>query len=171
MTRSRRGADAERRALIARVDEAVRRVGAQTVVTSNTVARRFGLHTTDLEVLDLIALRNGATAGELGVATGLTSGSITALIDRLVDAGYVERCGDRADRRRVIVRARKGAIGPINAAYRPMQQRMFALWSTFSAHELETVTRFLNESIEVAAACLKEMSVGKPRRSPRRDRP
>jgi hypothetical protein len=78
---------ATHREFVSRVGLAVRRMGAQSVLTGHAVAARFGLHTTDLEVLDLIFLREQASAGELAQGTGLTSGSVTALIDRLVKAG------------------------------------------------------------------------------------
>ena len=77
--------------LVERVGIQVRRVGAQSVLMSHAVAQRFDLHTTDLECLDLIYLRGRVSAGELAQATGLTSGAVTALIDRLEKAGYVFR--------------------------------------------------------------------------------
>ena len=43
------------------------------------------------------------TAGRLAEITGLTSGAVTRVIDRLEQAGYVRRVPDPADRRRVIV--------------------------------------------------------------------
>jgi DNA-binding MarR family transcriptional regulator len=143
--------------LIARVEASVRKMGAQSVITSQTVAERFGLHTTDLEVLDLIFLREQASAGELANATGLTSGSVTALIDRLVKAGYVDRHADSADRRRVIVRVRRDAIAPIEATYASMQARMNELWSTYSAHDLQIVADFLSRSTDLAVECSKEI--------------
>ncbi len=36
---------------------------------------------------------------ELAEQVALTTGGVTRLVDRLVEAGYVERCGDPADRR------------------------------------------------------------------------
>ena len=91
------------------------------------VAGRFGLNTSDLECLDLIYLRGHASAGELARATGLTSGAVTALIDRLERAGYVERTDDPTDRRRREVRILADAIEPIQAVYQPMQARMVEL--------------------------------------------
>lgn len=149
-----------REELVARVGIHVRKMSAQSVLTSQVVAERFALHTTDLEVLDLITLREQATAGELAIATGLTSGSVTALIDRLAAAGYVERYDDPDDRRRVQVRIRHDAIAPIMAVYEPMQARMFRLWSTFSASELELVADFLSRSTELAVQCIDEMQRG-----------
>ena len=77
--------------LLAQLERHIRRMGAQIVITSQTVADRFGLHITDLECLDLISLRKDPTAGESAKATGLTSGAVTALIARPEQAGYVER--------------------------------------------------------------------------------
>jgi DNA-binding MarR family transcriptional regulator len=148
---------AEHRDLITRVEVNIRKMGAQSVITSQTMTERFGLHTTDLKVLDLIFLREQASAGELANATGLTSGSVTALIDRLVKAGYVDRHADPGDRRRVIVRIRRDAIAPIEAAYASMQTRMVELWSTYSAQDLEIIADFLSRSTDLAIECTKEI--------------
>ncbi|MFN4090362.1 MAG: MarR family winged helix-turn-helix transcriptional regulator [Alphaproteobacteria bacterium] len=137
--------------LIKRVEVAVRRMGAQSVITSRAVAGRFGMHTTDLEVLDLIFLRETVSAGDLAAATGLTSGSVTALIDRLAGAGYVERCDDPSDRRKVLVRIRHDNIEPIKAAYLSAQARMFSLWSSYEPHDLEVIIDFITRSTELAA--------------------
>jgi len=145
---------------VSRVGLAVRRMGAQSVLTSEAVAARFQIHTTDLEVLDLILMREQASAGELAQATGLTSGSVTALIDRLAQAGYVERHSDPDDRRKVLVRIRHDAIEPIKAVYAPMQARMFELWSTFSARELEVIADFLTRSTDLAVACAEDIRRG-----------
>lgn len=142
---------------VVRVGVAVRKMGAQSVVVSKTIADRFGLHTTDLEVLDLIFLREQASAGELADATGLTSGSVTALIDRLVKAGYIERCDDPTDRRKVLVRIRHEAIEPIKAVYMVTQRRMFALWSTYSARDLTLIADFISKSTALSVERCKEL--------------
>jgi DNA-binding MarR family transcriptional regulator len=131
---------------VARVGLEVRRVGALSVLLSKTVASRFGLNTTDLECLDLIFIQGSATAGELARATGLTSGAMTAVIDRLERAGYVERTADPEDRRRREVRVRPEKTAPIEAVYAPIQARMEALWSSFSPRELDLVADFLAQS-------------------------
>jgi DNA-binding MarR family transcriptional regulator len=154
--------------LVVRVGTNVRKMGAQSVIISRTVADRFGLNTTDLEVLDLIFLRGQASAGELADATGLTSGSVTALIDRLATAGYVERGDDPSDRRRVLVRVRHDAIEPIKTVYMSMQKRMFALWSTFSARDLAVIADFLSRSTELAVACCRDLQRNATSSAPKR---
>ena len=152
--------------LVRRVGDVVRRMGAQSVIVSQTVAARFGLNTTDLECLDLIQLQGRVSAGELAAATGLTSGAVTALIDRMERAGYVERVDDPADRRRVLVRIRKGSIGDIEKVYAPLQKRMFGLWSQYSAADLEVVADFLSRSLELSVACVAELREPKAGRKP-----
>lgn len=169
---------ARRDELVARVGREVRQQGAQSVVTSQIVAARFGLHTTDLECLDLIYLREQVTAGELASATGLTTGAMTALLDRLERSGYVERVRDAADRRRVFVRINAEAIEPIKGVYMPMQQQMFALWSSYTEEQLTVIADFLSRSRELAVACAADIQRSTPpdaarRRSARtsRDKP
>jgi len=178
MAKRPRSAAAEHMALVERVGIAVRKMGAQSVITSKTVADRFALNQTDLEVLDLIFLREHASAGELADVTGLSSGSVTALIDRLESAGYIERFDDSQDRRRVLVRVRHDAIEPIKATYSGIQSKMFALWSTFEPRQLALIADFITRSTELAVACCREIRAEatresravrppKPRRHPR----
>ena len=139
--------------MVTRVGIQVRQMGAQSVLTSQVIADRFDLNTTDLECLDLIYLRQNPSAGELAMATGLTSGAVTALIDRLEDAGYVKRVADPKDRRRLHVQIRQSAIAPIKAVYEPIQGRMFELWSSYSIQELTVILDFLSRSTKLAVEC------------------
>ncbi len=148
---------APKRELLESLDELVRRMGAQSVLFGHAVAHRFELHTTDLEVLDLLAMTGRASAGEIGRATGLSSGAVTALIDRLERSGYVARQADPSDRRRTIVVVRRQAIEPIARAYRPMQKRMLALWSEYDEEDVRLIADFLERSTALAAICLEEL--------------
>ena len=148
---------------LAQLGRHIRRMGAQSVITSQTVADRFGLHTTDLECLDLICLRKDPTAGELAKATGLTSGAVTALIDRLEKAGYVERIADPNNRRRVHVRIKPHAMKPIDAVNAAMQAKMIELWSTFGERDLRVIADFISRSTDVAIACADTISRHPPK--------
>jgi DNA-binding MarR family transcriptional regulator len=153
---------------VIRVDHDMRKMAAQTVVTSQIVAGHFELHTTDLRVLDIIYMRGEATAGDLAKATGLTSGSVTALVDRLSHAGYVERQADHTDRRKVWVRSRNDAIEPIKQLFLPSQIRMFELWSTFKAAELDVIADFLERTTLLAAECAEDIQRHTKPTAPRR---
>src|SRR5262249_18028187 len=81
---------------------ALRRSSAAGVLHGQTIARRAGITATDMECLDLIMMGGPATAGEIGRRTGLSSGAVTGLIDRLEKLGMVERAADPNDRRKVL---------------------------------------------------------------------
>jgi DNA-binding MarR family transcriptional regulator len=81
----------------------LRRVNIQGSFLGQTVAIRFGLSESDIETLEQLMDMGATTAGKLSEITGLTSGAVTRVIDRLEQSGYVRRVPDPADRRRVIV--------------------------------------------------------------------
>lgn len=70
----------------------------------NTMSEITGMHPTDIKCLDFLSDVKLATAGELAKITGLTTGAITAVIDRLEKIGFVKREADSKDRRKIIVR-------------------------------------------------------------------
>ena len=81
----------------------LRRVNLQGSLFGHTVALRFGLSESDIEALEVLIDSGAATAGKLSDLTGLTTGAVTRVIDRLEQSGYVRRVPDPTDRRRVIV--------------------------------------------------------------------
>src|SRR5262249_15929868 len=93
----------KRTQLIQEVLVQFRYVSANSVMFSQAVADQVGIHSTDTECLDFLLLNGPSTAGQLAVYTGLTTGAVTAMIDRLTKAGFVRREHDSVDRRRVIV--------------------------------------------------------------------
>ena len=141
-----------REALLAGVLREVRRMTAQSVLIGDAVSARFGLGSTDLECLDLALLSGGATAGEIARATGLTTGAITGVIDRLENAGYVRRERDPSDRRKVVVRARPAMTRRIAPVYQSLQREMTRLWTRYDDAQLAVILDFLRRSCDLAVA-------------------
>lgn len=163
----------DRPALLAAVLREVRRMTAQSVLISQAVSERFGLTSSDLECLDLALLSGGATAGEFAKATGLTTGAITGVIDRLERAGYVRREKDPTDRRKVVVRARPAMTRRIAPLYDSLQREMTALWSRYGDGELALVLDFLTKSCDLAVHEIAKLQSVRPAartRSPARRR-
>src|SRR3954471_2342340 len=100
---SRSACQAMTRDNVSSVLRALRKVNLQGSFFGQTVAVRFGLSESDIETLEQLIEMGATTAGKLTEITGLTSGAITRVIDRLEQAGFVRRVPDPADRRRVIV--------------------------------------------------------------------
>src|SRR3954467_12266878 len=105
-----------------RLMSAMRQASAIGVILSQAVARKAGLNSVDLECLDLLVTGGPATAGQLGQRTGLSSGAVTGLIDRLERARFVRRKSDRNDRRKVLVEVRADRMEVLDAMFRPMNQ-------------------------------------------------
>jgi DNA-binding MarR family transcriptional regulator len=163
----------DRAARLAAVLREVRRMTAQSVLISQAVSERFGLNNSDLECLDLALLSGGATAGEFAKVTGLTTGAITGVIDRLERAGYVRRGKDPADRRKVVVRARPAMTRRIAPLYDSLQREMTALWSRYSDAQLALVLDFLTRSCDLAVLEIAKLQSRRPapkRRTPARTR-
>jgi DNA-binding MarR family transcriptional regulator len=74
-----------------RLREALQRVELAGAYQRAARARREGTPQVELAALEHLVLRGGLTPGELGHRLGLTSGGVTALTGRLIDAGYVRR--------------------------------------------------------------------------------
>ena len=82
---------------------AYRRYLAAVVRFHLQAAERSGLGPTDYQAASLLKLDGPTTTGALGGRLGLTAGSATRVVDRLVAAGLARRIADPGDRRRVLV--------------------------------------------------------------------
>ncbi len=131
------------------LETALRRSSAQGVLFSQAVAERLGIASSDLECLDILILRGVATAGELADATGLTTGAITGVVDRLEAAGFARRARDPRDRRKVLVRPLPAVWRRIAPLYESLQRAMVALWSEYSDADLALLADFTTRSHEV----------------------
>jgi DNA-binding MarR family transcriptional regulator len=93
----------ERARLAIEFAAAVRKTGSLMQLVGQFAADRVGINATDLNCLNILSFSGQMTAGDLARATGLTTASITGVLDRLEEAGYVRRERDSKDRRRVVV--------------------------------------------------------------------
>jgi DNA-binding MarR family transcriptional regulator len=152
---------AGKQALAGRLMLALRRSSAAGVLHGQTIARRVGVNSSDLECLDLILMSGPSSAGEIARHTGLTSGAVTGLIDRLERLGLVERTADPADRRKVLVRVREDRIGPIAALYSPLDKAMQALLAGYSKEELKVLIDFSERSGGLLLARVSDLNGGK----------
>lgn len=137
---------------MAALNLALRSVSGQGVLYSQAMAERLGVNSTDLECLDIILMQGPVTAGDLARASGLTTGAITGVIDRLSRAGFVRREPGRDDRRKVMVRALPAVERQIAPLSRPMEQGALALLSSYDDKELALLLDFLNRAHEGAVA-------------------
>jgi DNA-binding MarR family transcriptional regulator len=154
-----------RAALIAALNAAMREVNGQGVRFSNAVAARLGINTTDLECLGYL-VDGPVTAGRLAEATGLSTGAITGVIDRLERAGFARRERDKTDRRKVLVHATAPAIERAGQLQAPMEAATLAALAPCDDEQLALLLGFLGRTRDAAQKALAEIGVKAPRAHP-----
>ena len=120
---------------------------AQVVLFNHAANASLGLAASDSQFLTLLRMRGPMTPGQLAVATGLTSGTVTGVIDRLEKASLVRRDRDGKDRRKVLVVPMADAVerlAPIYAGQGAMLQRVLR---RRSSGELEVISSFLGDLV------------------------
>lgn len=82
----------------------LRTFAARVILHGLRASDALSIAPTDLLCMCLLRLHGPATPGWLAEMTGLTTGAVTGVVDRLERAGYAHREADPEDRRRVIVK-------------------------------------------------------------------
>ncbi|KXK16085.1 MAG: transcriptional regulator, MarR family [Chloroflexi bacterium OLB14] len=128
-------ADLKKRALIA-----VRDYGVNLTLFRNAVSEWAGLNVTDMECMRLLFLKQVATPSELAKHTGLTSGAATAMLDRLENAGLIERRPNPNDRRGTLIAPTKDSSAKAASWFESARKAQDDLISSYSAEELEIIS-------------------------------
>lgn len=139
-----------REEIIQAIIEKRREMSTETIMFHQSVADVLGLHITDHKCLDLIRQYGAMPAGRIAELTGLTTGAVTGIIDRLEKAGYVRRANDPKDRRRTIVEPirNKKWERKIEAIFIPLHERMHKLLSSYSDSELDFLLDVLTKTLD-----------------------
>ena len=150
LRQSREPVRAERAELVARVAlDLPRRMSLRMVLLHQAIAARLGLSGTDLKCLDLVCGAEGMTSGELAHATGLTTGAITGVVDRLERAGFVRRVPDATDRRRVRIELVPARMKSLERAFDSLRRSWMDLAENYDDRELAAIADFLTSACEV----------------------
>jgi DNA-binding transcriptional ArsR family regulator len=137
---------------------ALRKTGSLMQLMMQAAADRVGLNATDLNCLNILSFSGHLTAGELAKATGLTTASITGVIDRLEEAGFVERERDAADRRRVVIHLNlQKAFGTVAPVFAPMLADWQRVAATYNDEELRLIVAFYGQMEQVIRAHLARL--------------
>jgi DNA-binding MarR family transcriptional regulator len=125
-----------------------RQMSTGAIMFHQAVADRLGLHATDHKCADLIMRHGPMTPGRLAELTGLTSGAITGVVDRLVARGLACRAEDPDDRRRVIVELVKNEKieCEVGALFKGIAQASRELLDGYSDAELALILEFIRRS-------------------------
>ena len=112
----------------------------------------LGINRTDLRCMDVLLEQGQATPGYLADALGLTTGSVTAMLDRLEKLDYVERSPDPGDRRRVEVRPTAQSYAIARKLWGPLVEEGGRSLARYSKAELELLIKVMRETQAVQDA-------------------
>ncbi|MFD5589011.1 MarR family winged helix-turn-helix transcriptional regulator [Streptomyces sp. NPDC127063] len=134
----------------------LRRMNSELSEIAHSFAHAHGLHPTDVQALIVILDgpaadpvgderdgRQPVTPRMLGEHLGLTSGAVTACLDRLERAGHIRRVRESSDRRVVHLYYEPRARELAKAFFAPLAQVTESVRGEFTEEELHTVVRFL----------------------------
>ena len=102
----------------------------------------MGLHLTDMQCINVLELAGPTTPGDLARSTGLTTGGVTVMLDRLEKAGYLKREPNPQDRRSLLVRINPKKLEKIHSYYGEINRQMGAFLEATPEPELRTVVDF-----------------------------
>ena len=143
--------------LIKTVQEAGSRYGARFMLVHQAVAERLGLNIIDLLCLRLAQEAVEPTAGYLARITGLTTGTIPGVLDRLEKARFVRRERDTEDRRKVMVKVLPVGVQRVEKIMAPLAEDMNKAMQDFTEEELKAAVRFFDVTAGAVARHLERI--------------
>ncbi len=148
-----------RKELVKAVSQAAQVSSTFAVFFHTSIAEQFGLSATEEKTL-LILSGGSVTAGDIAQQTGLTTASVTSLIDRLESKGFVQRIRDKVDRRRVIVEPNKAKFDELSQVFDSFQGEFDELLTVYSDEQLATIADYLTRTLERSREVIAHLTEG-----------
>ena len=148
-----------REELFKAVVQAVYENSTMAVFYHTAIAEKVGLGASDEKALLLLSGRE-LSPGDIAQYCGLTTASVTSLIDRLESKGFVERIRDQVDRRRVTVKLNKARFTELSRLLESMQGEFADLFETYSQEQMATILDYLTRTTERSREALAKINTG-----------
>lgn len=126
----------------------------------HAAAVRLGVSRNDLRALTLLE-GESLTAGRLAGALQLTSGSVTALLDRLEKRGLVRRVADPEDRRAVIIEPSATMFRQTGPLQRAVEDAVARMAEDYEVEERLAVIRHLDDARQAFAKATEALTGGR----------
>lgn len=143
--------------LVEALGDAFRLAQNRSQVFDGLAAERLGTNLTDLRCLDIVERLGSPTAGTVAREAGLSSGAMTAALDRLQRAGYLRRSADERDRRVVRVELTGLARERVTEIYGPMAEAWGRHMRRYTAEELRLLLRLMLEGEPVSERVAEDL--------------
>lgn len=141
------------------INNLTREFSTVTVLMHQAIAQKAGLVGTDHKYIDLLLQHGSMTAGQIAELSGITTGAVTAMIDRLEKSKLVKRERQTDDRRKVlVVLDQEEAFKRIGPAFMTMQEDLKQLYNDFTETELATVEKYLKAAIEFSNKQIRNLN-------------
>jgi DNA-binding MarR family transcriptional regulator len=140
----------------------LRGLSAESDHVDQVAAELYGINRTDLHGLDLLGLAGRLSPTALARGLGMTTGGATTVIDRLERAGYLRRCPDPDDRRRLVLEPTEKTARRDAEVYGDLVRRSRELAAAYSAEELELIAGFLAGARSVYSAHAAQLEDDRP---------
>jgi DNA-binding MarR family transcriptional regulator len=111
--------------------------------------RIMGINRSDARCLDIVDRAGPITAGRLAEESGLTTGAVTAVIDRLERAGLARRVRDENDRRKVLVEVTDKADRLAAEIYGGMAEPGQRMLAPYSDEQLRVFIDLMRGALEI----------------------
>ena len=131
---------------------------AGVILYNQRVAEQLGMHPTDMQCLHLLELMGPMKPGKLAECTGLTTGGVTVMLDRLEKAGYARRERNPDDRRSVLVYLNTAKMAKIAEYYGAINKQLSEFLAAYPERDLQTVVTFLTKINSIRTPPLKRAS-------------
>ncbi len=136
--------------LIKRIRKLSQQYSYSSIQMHEAIARKAGLSGTDHKYLGFLIEKGQMTAGELSNLTGLTTGAVTGLIDRLEKKKLVKRQFAEDDRRKVIIEPNtKNIMTILVPLYKEFRKKSEELIASFSDKEIKIIETYFLKAIEI----------------------
>jgi DNA-binding MarR family transcriptional regulator len=126
-----------------RIQDSLVRTIANVVVFNAQVAEQLGLGVSDMQFMTYLMQEGPLSPGRLSELSGLKSGSVTGVIDRLEQGGWVRRERDDSDRRKVRVVLNAERLQSTESPYAGQAANLRRVLESFQGEELDVIARFL----------------------------
>jgi DNA-binding MarR family transcriptional regulator len=146
--------------------ELLKRFQAQSltaILLHHAIADRLGLNVTDHKCLNIIMeSQKPLTPRDLTNITGLTTGAITGIVDRLEKAGFIRRQRDNQDRRSLKLLPIDERVKEIFQIFEPFSEAILELLSQYDNDELALIMGLVNKLIDLSEKEIQNLRIAKP---------
>jgi DNA-binding MarR family transcriptional regulator len=146
-----------RRSAIA-IGQSLRELAIQLSLLNHQIGAKLELRDVDIDCLDLIDREGPMSPSALARLAGLHPATITGILDRLERGDWIIRERDPADRRAILVRARRERLPDLLRLYAGMNRSMNQIYAAYDERELEAIADFLQRTAKAGRSATEKLA-------------